>query len=147
MSQTSRRLDLSSGGRGPNDKLIAIGLAVVVFLSLALSLALLVPWVVGRRDQAKAVTATATIQLLQSACELYSREHGSLASESGGLESVIAGISVPIDPALLVDPWGNRYVYKVNNGCFSITSSGGGGQTKLPSESTAIGVRQCLPMK
>lgn len=96
--------------------LIEIMVVVVIMGVLA---ALVVPNVMSRPDQARAVAARQDIGALMQALKLYRLDHGRYPSAEQGLQSLVGGPASAGMPAnrqsymdrLPNDPWGTPYQY------------------------------------
>lgn len=94
---------------------------MVVVVILGILAAMVVPKIMSRPDQAKAVRAQQDIQAIQSALDLYKLDNGFYPTTDQGLQSLVTKPSSPPVPQnwkdggylqqLPVDPWGNAYHY------------------------------------
>lgn len=94
---------------------------MVVVVILAVLAALIVPQVIGRPDEAKAVAARHDIAAISQALKLYRLDNGRYPSAEQGLAALVQRPSVaPLPPnwkaggyleRLPKDPWGHPYQY------------------------------------
>ena len=108
----------NKSGAAKGFTLIEIMVVVVILGVLA---ALIVPNVIGRPDEARAVTARAEIQQIASALALYRLDNGFYPSSDQGLEALVnkpAGFPEPVNwneegylKVTPEDPWGKVYFY------------------------------------
>ena len=95
---------------------------MLVVIIISILVAMVVPRLMGRSDQARAAAARADIEAnLASALDLYEVDTGSYPKTEMGLEALL---TAPSDPKVSkrwkgpyikkksLDPWGNAYVYK-----------------------------------
>lgn len=113
---------------------------LVVILILGVLAALVVPRVVGRGDDARAVAAKADIAQIKSALKLYYLDNQRFPSTEQGLQALISKPTSGAIPSnwktggylekLPKDPWGNAYVYLSPGakGDFELMSYGADGQ-------------------
>ena len=95
--------------------LIEIMVVVVIVGILA---ALIVPNLMDRPDQARAIAARQDIATLMQALKLYRLDHGRYPSSQEGLAALVGGADNPPDNKRQVyldhlpnDPWGTPYQY------------------------------------
>ena len=120
---------------------------MVVVVILGILAGMLVPKLMGRTDQAKAIKAKVDIVALETALKLYRLDNGNYPSTTEGLQALVTppeGNSNYSQGGYLdkgkvpKDPWGNDYIYLSpgSNGEFDISSygadniSGGTGKNK-----------------
>jgi general secretion pathway protein G len=105
-------------GRQAGFTLIEIMVVIVILGVLA---ALVVPKVMSRPDEARAVAARQDINALMQALKLYRLDNGRYPSSAQGLAALVHRPSVPPEPRnwkpdgylerLPLDPWGTAYQY------------------------------------
>ncbi len=94
---------------------------MVVVVILGVLGALIVPTIVGRPDEARAIAAAADIQSIGNALELYRLDNGHYPSSDQGLEALVTPPSGYPEPRrwsedgylkrVPTDPWGEPYMY------------------------------------
>ena len=113
---------------------------MVVVVILGLLAAIIVPKVMSRPDEARAVAAKADIAALTQALKLYRLDNTAYPSTEQGLQALVARPATQPIPAnwkqggyvdrLPKDPWGREYLY-LNPGVhgeIDVFSLGGDGQ-------------------
>jgi general secretion pathway protein G len=111
---------------------------MVVVVILGILAAIIVPKIMSRPEQARAVKAKQDIASIQSALDLYKLDTGMYPSTEQGLQALVTQPTTPPIPenwdqggylkALPMDPWGQPYQYENNNGNIRISSFGSGGK-------------------
>jgi general secretion pathway protein G len=92
---------------------------MVVVVILGILAALIVPRVVGRSDEARAVAAKQDVATIMQALKLYRLDNGRYPSNEQGLQALLAKPQTQPVPGnwkqyvdkLPRDPWGNPYQY------------------------------------
>ena len=130
---------------------------MVVVVILGILAAMLVPQLMGRPDQAKAVKARTDIIAIENALDLYKLDNGTYPTTDQGLLALIKKPSTPPIPShwnnegylkhitmknsQLLDPWGNPYQYLKpgQHGQLDIYSYGRKGQQVQYNEDELIG--------
>jgi general secretion pathway protein G len=92
---------------------------MVVVLILSVLAALIVPRVVGRTDEARAVAAKQDIASIMQAMKLYRLDSGRYPTGEQGIQALVSKPTVDPQPAnwksyldrLPKDPWGKPYQY------------------------------------
>lgn len=94
---------------------------MVVVVIIGILGALIVPNIIGRPDEARVAAASADIQQVGNALELYRLDNGIYPSTDQGLEALVSEPSGYPEPRrwnadgylkkLPVDPWGEPYLY------------------------------------
>lgn len=112
---TANTLKITSAGRQLGFSLIEIMVVVVIMGIMA---ALIVPNIMDRPDQARAVAARQDIGALMQALKLYRLDHGRYPNPNEGLEALAGGSQVGAEnnrraymDRLPHDPWGTPYQY------------------------------------
>jgi len=106
-----------SGVRGVRGFTLVEVMVVVVILGILASL--IVPRVLGRTDEARAVAAKQDVAAVMQALKLYRLDNGRYPSQEQGLQALLAKPQVQPVPTnwkqylekLPKDPWGNVYHY------------------------------------
>ena len=103
---------------------------LLVLVILALIAGLVLPGIIGKAESAKAKAASSQISRISMSVESFYLDTGNTPSSLNELVSEPSGVSGWNGPyiknALLKDPWGQEYKYKVpgEHGDFDITSFG-----------------------
>jgi len=92
---------------------------MVVVVILGILAALIVPRIVGRTDEARAVAARQDIASIMQALKLYRLDNGRYPTTEQGLQALVARPQIQPEPKnwkqyldkLPKDPWGNVYQY------------------------------------
>jgi len=92
---------------------------MVVVVILAVLAALIVPRVVGRTDEARAVAAKQDIATIMQSLKLYRIDNSRYPTNEQGLEALVSRPTTEPQPSnwksyldkLPKDPWGNTYLY------------------------------------
>ena len=92
---------------------------MVVVVILAVLAALIVPRVVGRTDEARAVAAQQDIAAIMQSLKLYRIDNSRYPTNQQGLEALVTRPTTEPQPGnwksyldkLPKDPWGNTYLY------------------------------------
>jgi general secretion pathway protein G len=94
---------------------------IVVVVILGILAAIIVPNIMGRPDQAKAVAAKNDVRTLVSALKLYKLDNGAYPTQDQGLEALVKKPTSGDVPSnwksggyiehLPTDPWGHPYQY------------------------------------
>jgi len=92
---------------------------MVVVVILGILAALIVPKIMSRPDQARAVKAQSDILAIQNALDLYRLDNGSYPTNEQGLNALVHKPSAAPEPrhwqaylkSLPTDPWGHTYQY------------------------------------
>jgi len=91
---------------------------MVVVVIVGILAALIVPNLMDRPDQARAIAARQDIATLMQALKLYRLDHGRYPSSQEGLAALVGGADNPPDNKRQVyldhlpnDPWGTPYQY------------------------------------
>ncbi|OGR00132.1 MAG: type II secretion system protein GspG [Deltaproteobacteria bacterium RIFOXYD12_FULL_55_16] len=105
-------------GRQAGFTLIEIMVVVVILGILA---AVVVPRIMDRPDQARAIKAAQDIRIIENALRLYRLDNFAYPSTEQGLEALVTRPAIPPEPRrwktggyldrLARDPWGNEYQY------------------------------------
>ena len=92
---------------------------MLVVIIIGILVAMVMPRLAGRTEQARTAAATADIEMnIGSALDLYELDNGNYPSTSEGLNGLMvkpasaSGWRGPYLKKKPVDPWGNPYVYK-----------------------------------
>ena len=113
---------------------------LVVVVILGLLAALVVPRVVGRREDAKRTAAAVQIREIEQALEMYRLDSSLYPSTAQGLEALVTKPSIPPEPRkyreggylrkLPADPWGSPFVYRRpgDHGEYDLFSLGADGE-------------------
>ncbi|HEY5899121.1 MAG TPA: type II secretion system major pseudopilin GspG [Burkholderiales bacterium] len=102
--------------RGTGFTLVEVMVVVVILGILAV---LIVPRVVGRSEEARAVAAKHDIATIMQSLKLYRLDNGRYPTGEQGLEALVTKPQMPPSPTnwkpyldkLPRDPWGNPYQY------------------------------------
>jgi general secretion pathway protein G len=103
----------------PNQRGFTLIEIMVVVVILGILAALVVPRVIGRTDEARAVAAKQDIAAIMQALKLYRLDNGRYPSAEQGLQALFAKPQTQPVPGnwkqyldrLPKDPWGNVYQY------------------------------------
>ena len=93
---------------------------MVVVVILGILAALIVPRVVGRADDARAVAAKQDVAAIVQALKLYRLDNGRYPTNEQGLQALVTQPDKDPRPArwyqlfkeMPKDPWGNDYIYR-----------------------------------
>jgi general secretion pathway protein G len=107
---------------------------MIVLVIIAVVAGLVTVNVMGRPDEARVTTAKADIKTISSALAMYRLDNGDYPTTEQGLKALAVQPS-PAPPAWRQyvpeppkDPWGRDYVYRNENGGFTIVSLGKDGK-------------------
>lgn len=124
----------------PNDAGVTLIEMMVVLVIIAVVAAMIVPNVMGRPDDARRTVAETDLRAIASALELYRLDNQSYPTTSQGLEALVTKPVSPPEPVnwvaggylneVPVDPWGNAYDYRWEEGApgFALISLGADGK-------------------
>lgn len=123
---------------------------MVVLVIIAILMALVVPNVIGRPDEARITAAKADLRSIATALDMYKLDNFSYPTTQQGLEALVSKPSQPPVPTrwkegylkkLPSDPWGNAYQYLSpgTHGAYDLYSLGPNGNPSQPDSSKFIG--------
>lgn len=124
---------------------------MVVLVIIGILMALVVPNVIGRPDEARITVAKADLQAVASALDMYKLDNYDYPSTQQGLEALVNKPSGSPEAKhwkeggylkkLPVDPWGNpyQYLYPGTHGAYDLYSVGPKGKPGQPDAQTMIG--------
>lgn len=123
---------------------------MVVLVIIAIMMALVVPNIIGRPDEARITAAKADLRTISTALDMYKLDNFSYPSTQQGLEALVSKPSGDPQPAnwkdgylkkLPVDPWGNPYQYLSpgTHGAYDLYSFGPGGSSRQHDDAKIIG--------
>ena len=112
-----------------------IEIMVVVFI-LGLLATLVVPKIIGKSDEARAVKAKADVKAIEEALHLFKLDCGFYPSTGQGLQALVAGSGVACRKyspegyldKVPMDPWDHPYVYYSDGQNIIVKSYGADGQ-------------------
>lgn len=123
---------------------------MVVLVIIAILMALVVPNVIGRPDEAR-ITATKTdLKSIATSLDMYKLDNFTYPTTQQGVEALVTKPSQPPLPThwkegylkkLPTDPWGNSYQYLSpgTHGAYDLYSLGPNGNPAQPDTSKIIG--------
>jgi general secretion pathway protein G len=125
---------------------------MVVLVIIGILMALVVPNVIGRPDEARIIVAKSDLRTISNALEMYKLDNFTYPSTQQGLEALVKKPAGQPEPKhwkndgylkkLPVDPWGNPYQYLApgtHNNAFDLFSLGAGGIPGQPDKDKIIG--------
>lgn len=123
---------------------------MVVLVIIAVLMALVVPNVINRPDEARATAAKADLQSIAASLDLYKLDNYAYPTTQQGLEALVSKPTVSPSPnnwkgsylkKLPVDPWGNPYQYLApgTHGEYDLYSLGPNGNPAHPDLTKVIG--------
>jgi len=111
---------------------------MVVLVIIAIVAVMIVPRVIGRPDEARVTVAATDIRAISSALEMYRLDNRTYPTTTQGIAALVdRPVSPPSPPnwhdggyldALPTDPWGNAYLYRIQDGRFELRSLGADGK-------------------
>ena len=124
---------------------------MVVLVIIAILMALVVPNVIGRPDEARVTVAKADLRAIAGALDMYRLDNYDYPSTQQGLEALVNKPSGQPEAThwheggylrkLPVDPWGNpyQYVYPGTHATYDLFSLGPKGEPGQPDSASVIG--------
>jgi general secretion pathway protein G len=120
-------IKVEDGKRGSGHRRLCRGFTLIemmlVIIIIGVLVAMVVPRLTGRSEQARAAAARADIEAnLAVALDLYELDNGTYPTTEQGLEALVEKPAIPPEPPnwngpylkkrLPNDPWGEAYVYR-----------------------------------
>jgi general secretion pathway protein G len=124
---------------------------MVVLVIIGILMAVVVPNVIGRPDEARMTVARTDLRAIASALDMYKLDNLEYPSTQQGLEALVSKPSGDPLPQhwkeggylkkMPVDPWGNPYQYlrPGTHGDYDLYSLGPGGKPEQPDNQKIIG--------
>lgn len=116
---------------------------MVVLVIIAILMALVVPNVINRPDEARITAAKADLRSIATALDMYKLDNYKYPTTQQGLDALVqsSGKRDGYLKKLPVDPWGNPYQYLSpgTHGMYDLYSLGPNGSSGQPDNSKVIG--------
>lgn len=122
---------------------------MVVIVILGILASIVVPKIINRPDEARAVKAKQDVLAIQNALDLYKLDNGTYPSTDQGLQALVEKPTTPPTPndwkrylkSLPNDPWGREYLYlnPGQHGDVDVFTEGADGQPGGSGINTDIG--------
>ncbi len=104
---------------------------LITLTIIAILMSFVAPYVLNRPDQARDLKLKFDFEAIESALALYRLDHGNYPSQELGFDQLINdGKGSKYLAKTPQDPWGNSYIYKINENKIEIISLGPDGVLK-----------------
>ncbi len=136
--------------RSPSQSGFSLLEIMVVLVIIAILMALVVPNVIGRPDEARITAAKIDLRTIAGALDIYKLDNMNYPNTQQGLEALVTKPTAQPQPThwkdgylkkLPADPWGNPYQYLSpgTHGAYDLYSLGPNGNPAQPDPTKIIG--------